>query len=131
MSQERLYEILLTSATSSLERFTLAPSYLYTFLIRERLSSRFYLYFQQRVTLLISLSGASLTPFIHLSSRALIYTQRLLHMLSSFHHFILVFVCFFPFNRLHIGPSLLFHPPSLSLALVLLSRSSLSPQGGD
>lgn len=44
MSQETHYEILLTAATCSLKHFTIAPSYLYTFLIRERLSSPFYLY---------------------------------------------------------------------------------------
>lgn len=122
MSQERLYETPLTSATSSLERLTLAPSYLHIPHQRKVVITilPFYLYFQQRATLLIGLSGASLTPFIHLSARALIHTQRLLHTLSSFHHLILGFVCFFPFNHSHIGPSLPFHPPSLSLALVPL-----------
>lgn len=71
------------------------------------------------VTLSFSVfSAASLTPFIHLSSRERIYNRRWLHMLGSLQHLILV-VCFVFLSHSHIRPPLLIHPPSLLLALVL------------
>lgn len=70
-------------------------------------------------------SRASLTPFIHLSSRQWLRFQRLLYMLHPIQHLIPVFF-------IHpLCPNLfLFFFFSISL-LPLLSHSNLSPEGSD
>lgn len=136
MSQEIRYEILLTSATSSLEHFTLPTA---THFSSEKgcHCDSIYIFSSESHCLLVSLSfslsvfsGASLTPFIHLSSRAPIYTLITPHaQLPPTSH---PCVCFFFLTTLKSVPP---PPVSSSLAFVcsrpLLSRSSLSPQGGD